>query len=114
MNKLSVIRGTYEDYIKWNGEQYLNSPFALNIKNGDTHYYYIMNGDEYFSDYCVFVNEDNLVNLTFLDDNKMLVKFLAPVRAVTPGQACVIYDNEYCLGGGIIESVYMNGEKRKY
>ena len=80
MNKLSVIRGTYEDYIKWNGEQYLNSPFALNIKNGDTHYYYIMNCDEYFSDYCVFVNEDNLVNLNivgrFMDIYKVMLDSL--------------------------------------
>ena len=58
--------------------------------------------------------KDNLVELKFLEDNKMQVLFKAPVRAVTPGQACVIYDNEYCLGGGIIETVYMNGEKRKY
>ena len=58
--------------------------------------------------------KDNLVELKFLEDGKMQVLFKAPVRAVTPGQACVIYDNEYCLGGGIIETVYMNGEKRKY
>ena len=44
----------------------------------------------------------------------MHVKFNHPVRAVTPGQACVIYDGEICMGGGIINEVFRNGEKRKY
>ena len=37
-----------------------------------------------------------------------------PVKAVTPGQACVFYDGEYCLGGGTIDEVYMNEVKRGY
>ena len=58
--------------------------------------------------------KDNLVKITELNSDYMKVEFLSPVRAVTPGQACVIYDNEYCLGGGIIDQVFMNGVKRKY
>ena len=29
-------------------------------------------------------------------------EFLEPVRAVTPGQAVVLYDGEYVAGGGVI------------
>jgi tRNA-specific 2-thiouridylase len=32
------------------------------------------------------------------------VKFDELQRAVTPGQSVVFYDNENCLGGGIIDS----------
>lgn len=35
--------------------------------------------------------------------NGWQVKFDLPQRAVTPGQSIVLYLNDYCLGGGIIE-----------
>lgn len=38
-----------------------------------------------------------------LDDGRVEVQFDAPVAAVTPGQSAVFYQDEVCLGGGIIE-----------
>ena len=38
-----------------------------------------------------------------LPDGRVRVRFDAPQRAVTPGQAAVLYDGEACLGGGWIE-----------
>ena len=38
---------------------------------------------------------DNTIKLTYKD-----------VKAVTPGQFCVLYDKELCLGGGIIKETY--------
>ncbi len=56
---------------------------------------------------------DNDVTLEFIND-EILVKYPQGVKAVTPGQACVFYDNEECLGGGIIKEVRKNGQKLWY
>ncbi|MDD5461690.1 MAG: tRNA 2-thiouridine(34) synthase MnmA [Methylococcales bacterium] len=39
-----------------------------------------------------------------LDNNQCKAIFDHPQRAITPGQSVVFYENEVCLGGGIIES----------
>ncbi len=57
---------------------------------------------------------DNDVSLEYLEDGNILVKYPQGVKAVTPGQACVFYDGEECLGGGIIKEVRKNGEKLWY
>ncbi len=36
------------------------------------------------------------------DDDKIRIIFDHPVAAVTPGQSAVLYDQEVCLGGGVI------------
>ena len=46
-------------------------------------------------------------------DNELIVKY-DNVKSVTPGQACVIYDGDECIGGGIIKEVRKNGEKLWY
>lgn len=38
------------------------------------------------------------------DDGSVTVIFDTPVRAITPGQACVLYDGDTVLGGGVIVS----------
>ena len=56
---------------------------------------------------------DSDVELTYLANNEILVKY-NNLKAITPGQACVFYDNEYCLGGGFIKEVRKNGQKLWY
>ena len=56
---------------------------------------------------------DNDVTLEYLDNNEILVKYNG-VKSVTPGQACVFYNGEECLGGGIIKEVRKNGKKLWY
>ncbi len=58
--------------------------------------------------------KDIPVEITFLDNNKIKVLYEGLCRAVTPGQAVVLYDGEVCLGGAIIDEVYYNEERRKY
>ncbi|MGG5796885.1 tRNA 2-thiouridine(34) synthase MnmA [Edwardsiella tarda] len=39
-----------------------------------------------------------------IDETRIEVRFDQPVAAVTPGQSAVFYQDEVCLGGGIIEA----------
>ena len=57
---------------------------------------------------------DNEITFKYIDDTHIQVFYPKGVRAVTPGQAVVIYDNEVCLGGAIIDDVYYNDERRQY
>ena len=56
---------------------------------------------------------DNEVELEFIKD-EILVKYPQGIKSVTPGQACVFYNNEQCLGGGIIKEVRKNDKKLWY
>lgn len=44
----------------------------------------------------------SMCTLHYEDEDTLLVTFDEPVRAVTPGQAVVFYDNDYIYGGGRI------------
>ena len=54
------------------------------------------------------------VEIKWLSDDEIEVIYPQGVKAVTPGQACVLYNGEECLGGGIIKEVHKNGEKLWY
>jgi tRNA-uridine 2-sulfurtransferase len=44
--------------------------------------------------------------LAVMEQDRIRVRFQQPQRAVTPGQSIVIYRDNECLGGGIIETSY--------
>ena len=54
-------------------------------------------------------SEDVPVSIEYIDDNHLKVKY-KDGKAVTPGQACVIYDGEECIIGGIIKQVFKDGK----
>ena len=56
---------------------------------------------------------DSKVTVTVKGD-KAVVNFDQPQRAVTPGQAVVFYDGDECLGGGLIDRAYKNGQVLQY
>ncbi len=58
--------------------------------------------------------EDSPVEVEILEDGTAHITFAEPSRAITPGQAVVLYDGEVCLGGGTIDEVFKNGEKLTY
>lgn len=89
---------------------------------------YVANGDEnkyLFTSYAIIENfnyltndrpttcnckfryrqKDVQVNVEYLEDNMLKVSY-SNVKAVTPGQFCVLYDNDICLGGGIIKETF--------
>lgn len=57
---------------------------------------------------------DNDVEVEYVDDNHIIVRYNQGIKSVTPGQACVLYLGDECLGGGIIKEVYKNNEKLWY
>jgi tRNA-specific 2-thiouridylase len=53
---------------------------------------------------------DQPVTVRPLDENRMEVRFIKPVRSVTAGQEAVIYDGDTLIGGGRIASIFKEGE----
>ena len=58
-------------------------------------------------------SKDVPIQIEYLDEKNLVVKYES-AKAVTPGQACVIYLGEQVIGGGIIKEVRKNGEKLWY
>ncbi|SJZ51313.1 tRNA 2-thiouridine(34) synthase MnmA [Mycoplasmopsis verecunda] len=58
--------------------------------------------------------KDIKVNIEFLDDKKIRVFYPETASAVTPGQQVVLYDGDKCIGGAIIDEIYMDDIKKDY
>lgn len=54
------------------------------------------------------------VTVNILDDGNLHIKYDYPVKAVTPGQVAVLYQDEVCLGGSIIKYIEPLDKKYSY
>ncbi|MBO4856529.1 MAG: tRNA 2-thiouridine(34) synthase MnmA [Bacilli bacterium] len=55
--------------------------------------------------------QDNGVTIHFKGEDEIELIFDEPYKAVTPGQAAVLYDGDICLGGGLIDHTYFKGKQ---
>ena len=58
--------------------------------------------------------QDHPVALEYLENNEIKVIYKGLAKSVTPGQACVLYDGEECLGCGFIKDVLKDGKQLWY
>ena len=55
--------------------------------------------------------EDKQVTIHYVDEETIELIFAKPYKAVTTGQAAVLYDGEICLGGGLIDATFYKGKR---
>lgn len=58
--------------------------------------------------------DDYPVTIEYLNQDELKIIYPCGVKAVTPGQACVLYLEEECLGSGIIKTVQKDGKALWY
>ncbi|UCB56165.1 MAG: tRNA 2-thiouridine(34) synthase MnmA [Thiotrichales bacterium] len=79
----------------------------------ETSHIHWINGADSAISHCTakirYRQADQVCSLHSPSADRHVIRFEQPQRAITPGQSIVFYQDEVCLGGGIIESMYDSG-----
>lgn len=100
-NILYVASGNEDEHLLSDRTIIINCQFNNHIPTNDMHVG------------CKFRyrQKDQGVTLHMIDDTTVELIFDEPYKAVTTGQAAVFYDEDICLGGGIIDQVYFKNKR---
>ena len=52
-----------------------------------------------------YAHQGAMATVYMTEDHKLICEFDEPQRAITPGQALVMYDGDYVVGGGLIDEI---------
>ncbi|MXQ73969.1 tRNA 2-thiouridine(34) synthase MnmA [Clostridiaceae bacterium DONG20-135] len=109
-------------------------PWFVAGKDVEKNILYVCNGDEndwLYSDSCLvshinwigslypnptmhcsakfrYRQKDHFVTVTMMSDDTAMVVFDDPISSITCGQEAVFYENEICMGGGVIDDVFIH------
>lgn len=98
--KLFVVNIDPKDNTVWVGEEkYL---FHDRLTLAEAHWLDQINEDEVYNVKIRYTTKGSLAKIK-KDQNQIQVQFLEPQRAITPGQACVVYKDKQLMGGGWIQ-----------
>jgi len=75
----------YADNLNWISGVSPQNPFSANVK-------------------IRYKSSEVPATITLIDPGSALIKLESPLPDITPGQAAVFYQDDLCLGGGIIRS----------
>jgi len=59
-------------------------------------------------------SEEIPAHIEYITDKEIKISYPAKAKSVTPGQACVFYNKDECLGCGFIKNVYKNEKQIWY
>jgi tRNA-specific 2-thiouridylase len=87
-----------------------NHPLLMNQSVEASHMHWVLDEAPKIGDKLMaqirYRQQKQACTVTEVNEDKVLVQFDKPQRAVTLGQSLVLYKGDYCLGGGFISNYY--------
>ena len=92
-----IIKGDYNEYLKWNGYRCEDTPAALEIRDNIAIYYILLKNGKFKGDFFVFPSEENATNINkiIIDDDEFnfCLKYLKSQYKYLTMTSCEQIDN---------------------